>query len=174
MEPNLAPKSPSAYKENELFWGSFSGLVFSGCQGLPKDPKCMILAPKMGPQSSQNEPPQLQKKRPRDHRRHRKCNTNDRCLKAECETCRVIPKKIYVKKVLRRCSAQRAQCSPIVPSDFQNNPKGEKLDITLRKRQLRVKNCKTLSRETPNASSRLRLYGLVGSRRGVSEYNAFD
>ena len=76
-----------------------------------RDPKLTILAPKMDPQSSKNENPKLKKKRQRDHRRHRKCNTSDRCLKSESETCRVIPKKIYVKKVLRRCSAQRAQSS---------------------------------------------------------------
>ena len=65
--------------------------------------------PKMNDFGSQNGPPKLPKWWPRDPSRHRKCNISDGCLKAELESGRVIPKKIYVKKVLRRCSAQRAQ-----------------------------------------------------------------
>ncbi len=88
------------------FLGPFSGSGPSGCQGPPRDPKLTILAPKMDPQSSQNGAQETPRAIQSDSKHYFKI---DRCLKAEFESGRVIPKKIYVKEVLRRCSAQRAQ-----------------------------------------------------------------
>ena len=95
-------------------FGLFFGCVFFK---LPRAP----LGAKINDFSSQNEPPKLQKWCPRDPTRVGKCNKRDpqsdsshhpkigQCLQADFELCRVIPKKIYVKVVLRRCSAQRVQ-----------------------------------------------------------------
>ena len=94
------------------FLASFCGSGPSGRQGPPKDPKLTILSPKMYPQSSQNGAQETPRATQSGSKHYFKI---DRCLKAEFEPYRVNPKKIYVKEVLRRCSAQRAQSAAAPP-----------------------------------------------------------
>ena len=54
MKPKWSPKWRYFYDPGGSFFSFFSGLVLSGCQGPPREPKLTILAPKMDPQSSQN------------------------------------------------------------------------------------------------------------------------
>ena len=53
--PKWFPKWAPATGYATTFPGSFFGSGFLGCQGPPRDPKLTILAPKMDPQSSQND-----------------------------------------------------------------------------------------------------------------------
>ena len=83
MMPKWFPKWRYFYDGGRPFWDLFSGLVFSGCQGFPRDPKLTILAPKIDPQSSQNgaqEPPIATQ----SYSKH--IFKIDRCLKAEFES----------------------------------------------------------------------------------------
>ena len=105
MFPKWLLKWRYGYGRGPPFWALFLVYLWIGFFKVPRAPQ----GPKMNDFGSQNGPPKLPKWWPRPPSRHRKCNTSDRCLKAEFKFCRVIPKKIYVKKVLRRCSAQRAQ-----------------------------------------------------------------
>ena len=66
----------------------------------------------MDPQSSQNDAQEPSRATQSDSKHDFKM---DRYLKADFETYKVIPKKIYVKEVLRRCSAQRAQSAAAPP-----------------------------------------------------------
>ena len=117
--PKWSPKWRYFYKRGASFLSSCSGLAFSGCQGPPRDPKLRILAPKMDPQSSQDGPPKLPKWCPRALQSHPKWLQtrfqNRPMLKTIMWISMVIPKKIYTNKVLRRCSAQRAQLAKNAP-----------------------------------------------------------
>ena len=79
----MSPKWRYIYGGASSFLSSFSGLVFSGCQGPPRNPKLTILGPTMDPQSIQNgaqEPPIATQS---DSKHIFKI---DRCLKAEFES----------------------------------------------------------------------------------------
>ena len=84
------------------FLAFFSGSDPSGRQGPPRDPKLTILAPKMYPQTSKNGAQDTPRATKSDSKHDFQI---DRYLKADFETYKVIPKKIYTKEVLRRCSA---------------------------------------------------------------------
>ena len=98
----MVPKMEVGVWSFSLLFEVFFGIGFSK---VPRAPQ----GSKMNDFGSQNGAPKLPKWWPKPSSRHRKFNTSDLRLNGEFEFCRVIPKKIYDKKVLRRCSAQRAQ-----------------------------------------------------------------
>ena len=93
--PNMDTKREPKLTNNET-WALWTA------NGRPTGPQSLQNGTKWDPQSSQNGDQDL----PTDTEN---ATQSDRCLKGEFKFCRAIPKKIYDKKVLRRCSAQRAQ-----------------------------------------------------------------
>ena len=69
MKPKWSQNGARPRDTKPLFFRSFSGLVFSACQGPPRDPKSTILAPKMTPKASKmvterpQQTPKMQHKR---------------------------------------------------------------------------------------------------------------
>ena len=121
-DTKLVPKMEVVlYSGGRLFGVFLPVCFFRGAKGPPRDPKLTILVPKIDPQSSQNgaqEPPIATQS---DSKHIFKI---DRCLKAEFESRGSFQKRPYVKKVRRRCSAQRAQSIEYDPeTDQKINPK---------------------------------------------------
>ena len=111
LPQNGSKMEPIHGRRSDHFWALFLDWFLQGTKGLPGTQNERFWLPKWTPKASK-----MVTKTPS---RHRKCNTSDRCLKAEFKFCRVIPKKIYDKKVPRWCPAQRAQLTKNVPITIQ-------------------------------------------------------
>ena len=68
------------------------------------------------------------------------------------------------KKHATKTPKNRKKCRKWSPKGYA---KSDKLNLKIRKRELRLRICRTPNHEAQNASSRLQRYGLVGSRRDV-------